>query len=294
MTPTRGSLLSKRSGARELGDEDVAAALAVCRRDPVASVLATTRLEDAAQRGLRAAGGRLWGFIRDDALVGICWVGANLVPVLPAGDEEAVEAVARLARAHGRWYSSVVGPAEVVLPLWARLEEEWRAREVRPDQPSMAIAGEPLVAPDTQVRPSRPAEYGVVLPACVRMFTEEVGYSPVSGPAGPYEQRVRTLVERGRSYVRITHDAAAEPRVVFKAEIGAVGGGVAQVQGVWVDPQDRGRHLSEPGMAAVVRLARERWAPTVSLYVNAYNHRAVAAYERVGFRQVGTYATVLF
>ena len=35
-------------------------------------------------------------------------------------------------------------------------------------------------------------------------------------------------------------------------------------------------------------------APTVSLYVNDFNTAALAVYERVGFRRVGTYATVLF
>ena len=35
-------------------------------------------------------------------------------------------------------------------------------------------------------------------------------------------------------------------------------------------------------------------APVVSLYVNDYNEAAMAAYRRVGFRPVGTYATVLF
>jgi predicted GNAT family acetyltransferase len=35
-------------------------------------------------------------------------------------------------------------------------------------------------------------------------------------------------------------------------------------------------------------------APTVSLYANHYNERALAAYRAVGFRRVGTYATVLF
>jgi predicted GNAT family acetyltransferase len=39
---------------------------------------------------------------------------------------------------------------------------------------------------------------------------------------------------------------------------------------------------------------RSRFAPSVSLYVNDYNVRAVRTYERVGFRQVGTFATVLF
>ncbi|WP_129337701.1 GNAT family N-acetyltransferase [Cellulomonas endophytica] len=296
MRPWPAPLLERGTGARELGDEHVGAALAVCAQDPVGSVLATTRLEHAATRGLRSAGGRLWGWMRDDRLVAVCWVGANLVPVVPGeADPEALDAFADLARRNGRWYSSVVGPARDVLGIWSRLQGDWRAREVREDQPSMVADGEPAVAADPAVRLSTPAEYDVVLPACVRMFTEEVGYSPASGPNGPYETRVRSLIERGRSFVRTAPDArTGAPRVVFKAEVGAVGGGVAQVQGVWVDPVDRGRGLSEPGMAAVVRLARERLAPTVSLYVNGYNTRALAAYERVGFRQVGTYATVLF
>ncbi|WP_258933656.1 hypothetical protein [Nesterenkonia pannonica] len=37
-----------------------------------------------------------------------------------------------------------------------------------------------------------------------------------------------------------------------------------------------------------------RLAPTVSLYVNDYNAPALSTYRRVGFDQVGTYATVLF
>jgi predicted GNAT family acetyltransferase len=46
-------------------------------------------------------------------------------------------------------------------------------------------------------------------------------------------------------------------------------------------------------MAAVVMLA-QKLAPITSLYVNDYNARARATYERVGFHQVGTFATVLF
>jgi len=68
---------------------------------------------------------------------------------------------------------------------------------------------------------------------------------------------------------------------------------VTQVQGVWMNPGYRGLGLSAGYMAAVVLLA-QKMAPVTSLYVNDYNSRARAAYERVGFRQVGTFATVLF
>ena len=81
--------------------------------------------------------------------------------------------------------------------------------------------------------------------------------------------------------------------MVFKAELGAVTPEVTQVQGVWMNPALRGQGLSAGYMAAVVVLAQTR-APVTSLYVNNFNSRARATYERVGFRQVGTFATVLF
>jgi len=300
MVAPQATTLSGRTGAVVLGDGDVPAALAVCATDPVGSVLAASRLEHAAVGGVRRAGGELWGYAEDDVLLAVCWVGANLVPVVGPVDADvgarALAAFAELGRARGRRCSSLVGPADAVLGLWSRLRGAWPVeREVRAHQPSMVLDTEPRVAPDPRVRRSRPDEYDLVLPACIRMFTEEVGYSPASGPGGPYEVRVRRLVEEGRSFVLVERARGRwRERVVFKAEVPAVAGGVAQVQGVWVDPDRRGERLSESGMAAVVRATRAEIAPVVSLYVNGYNTRAVRAYEAVGFREVGTYATVLF
>jgi uncharacterized protein len=208
-------------------------------------------------------------------------------------DEEALDAFAATATRQGRRCSSIVGEARAVLGLWQRLEHRWGpAREVRPEQPSLVIDHPPAVDADRRVRLARPEEIAAVLPACVHMFIEEVGYSPVEGGATAYESRVRSLIAERRSLVRM-EDGPRGPRVVFKAELGAVSRQVAQVQGVWVTPTRRGQGLSEAGMAAVVQHALGV-APTVSLYVNDYNHRALAAYRRVGFRRVGTYATVLF
>ena len=81
--------------------------------------------------------------------------------------------------------------------------------------------------------------------------------------------------------------------MIFKADLGSVSANVSQVQGVWLDPDLRGRGLAPPAMAAVVRLARSV-TPTVSLYVNDYNHAARATYSRVGFRTEGEFATVLY
>jgi predicted GNAT family acetyltransferase len=140
------------------------------------------------------------------------------------------------------------------------------------------------------VRPVHPNELETLLPAAIAMFTEEVGVSPlrVDGGAG-YRARVSELVRAGQSLAWIEYG-----EVIFKAEIGAVSRSACQVQGVWVAPAHRGRGIGAAGTAAVVEYARTAIAPVVSLYVNDYNAPARAAYARVGFREVGRFASVLF
>jgi uncharacterized protein len=275
-----------RSSVRVLGRHDVDEALALCARDIVANLFVASRLYASQQRG---AGGEFWGWYDGGELRSLCWSGANLVPV--EATPEALDVFADRARRQGRQCSSIVGPADAVLALWEQLEPFWGpARDVRAEQPLMAIDSPPLVAPDPLVRQTTLEDLPVVTPACVAMFTEEVGYSPIASDGGTlYHAQVAGLVSAGRSLARIQNG-----EVVFKAELGSVIPQGAQVQGVWVNPRYRGRGLAAPGMAAVVRIVRARFAPSVSLYVNGYNVRAIRTYERVGFRRVGTFATVLF
>ncbi|SED85292.1 DUF4081 domain-containing GNAT family N-acetyltransferase [Ruania alba] len=263
--------------------------VAFCREAPV----------DAALLGEHVEALERYAFYRDQVLCvrtsagldGLCWTGGNVVPY-----RVAAHAFAPLAEAISRGrrrYSSIVGPADDVLGLWSELAPMAASpREIRHEQPSMMIDHDPLVPAEARVRVCTAEDMPVLLPACVDMFTEEVGYSPLQSGGG-YERRIASLVDGGRSLAWIA-ETDAGPQVIFKAEIGTVALGVAQVQGVWVHPEHRGRGHAAAGMAAVVRHARARIAPVVSLYVNSYNTSALAAYRTVGFRQVGTFATVLF
>jgi predicted GNAT family acetyltransferase len=161
---------------------------------------------------------------------------------------------------------------------------------VRPGQPHLEISSDPLVDPDPFVRVSRPGEVDTLYPACVAMYTEEVGVSPEDhGGSSLYRARVAQLVSRGWSFVRIQ-----DGRVVFKAEIAAASPHACQVQGVYVAPDRRGEGLGAAGMAAVVDLALRHIAPVVSLYVNEHNEAARRVYEKVGFRQTATFTTIMF
>jgi predicted GNAT family acetyltransferase len=143
--------------------------------------------------------------------------------------------------------------------------------------------------PDPGVRRVVLDELDVLYPACVAMFTEEVGVSPEPSGGGHYRARVAQLISRGWAFARIE-----EGQVVFKAEVGVATRHACQVQGVYVHPDLRGRGIAAPAMAAVVELALRNIAPVVSLYVNAGNVAAMRAYRRAGFIQEGTFATVLF
>ncbi|MFB7852860.1 GNAT family N-acetyltransferase [Streptomyces sp. NPDC056053] len=274
---------------RVLEPSDLGAALAVLESEPVANAFVTSRVQIAGLDPWRL-GGEMWGWYTDGRLRSLCYSGANLVPI--CAGPEAVRAFADRARRAGRRCSSIVGPAEPTAQLWRLLEPGWGpAREVRANQPLMVTESPSVeVAPDPLVRRIRKDEMDVLMPACVAMFTEEVGVSPLAGDGGLlYQARVAELIGSGRSFARIE-----DGKVVFKAEIGAATPQACQIQGVWVAPEHRGKGLSETGMAAVLRYALADIAPVVSLYVNDYNTPARRAYAKVGFRETGAFMSVLF
>ena len=277
--------------ARVLDERDEPAVTRLLAADPVAACVLAGRIETAGTAPA-SLGAPLWGFGDGRALEAVCLSGTNLIPfAVPGSERAAAAAFADRARSAGRRCSTIVGPAAAVAPLWDLLAPSWGpARDHRPRQPLMAIDGPPAVPPEPRVRPVRPAELETLLPAAVAMFTEEVGVSPlrVDGGAG-YRARVAELVRAGQSLAWIE-----DGQVLFKAEVGAVSRAACQVQGVWVAPAHRGRGIGTACTAAVVEYARGAFAPVVSLYVNDFNAAARAAYRRVGFREVGTYASVLF
>jgi hypothetical protein len=279
---------TRAAGLRVLDDRDLPAVHAILDSDPVANVFVSARVRAAGLNPARL-GAEMWGYSVRRKLVSLCYAGANLVPV--GATPDAVRAFADRARWQGRRCSSIVGPAEMVEPLWERLEPHWGpARAIRARQPVMSTTHLPATAPDPEVRRVRVDERDILLPACVAMFTEEVGVSPNGGDGGAlYRARVTELIRGGRAFARIT-----DGTVEFKAEIGAITPLACQVQGVWVPPHLRGQGYSISGMSAVIATALRMFAPVVTLYVNDFNAPARAAYHRVGMADVGAFMSVLF
>ena len=274
----------KLLGAKQLSSRDAAHVLRVLDADPVAACMVAARVEEG---GIdpRMIHGELWS--RGGPLESLCFSGANFVPLRGSIDD--MRAFADRACRTPRMCSSLVGRAELTLPLWEMLELDWGpAREVRADQPLLALASTPQCRPDPLVRQVRMHELEQYLPAAVAMFIEEVGIDPRANDGGRgYRRRVANLIAAGRAWARFEDD-----QVVFKAEVGSVSARVGQIQGVWVHPMYRGHGFGAAGTATVAEavIAEGRIA---SLYVNSFNTVARSAYARIGFRQVATFATIL-
>lgn len=281
-------MLSTRSGVRLLGAADLGEFLALADADPVVNVFPsyrarTTNLEP------RWLGGEVWGRFHGGRLVAACHVGANLVPISATAED--ARAFAERASGRGRSVSTIVGPHDAVEIFWQAIGSRWgRPREIRWRQPHLQIDGAPAVEADSEVRRTTRQDLAAVYPACVAMYTEEVGISPEDGGGGElYRARVSQLISRGWSFARFH-----EGRLVFKAEVACATPYAAQIQGVYVPPEFRGQGFATRGMAAVVEIVRAEIAPVVSLYVNEWNHTARATYERVGFEETARFSTVMF
>jgi uncharacterized protein len=287
--PGRSSVgLRRRPGnVRVLNRKDLPAAIRVLSINPIENVMVAARVR-AAGLEQSSLGCPIWGFERDGVLRALCHVGSNMVPV--NADADAVAAWVEFAGPR-RPCASIIGPSTVALGMWRQLSDRWGpawrdVRNVRPHQPLLAISKDPQVAPNPGVRKVTLEHWDAYYEAAVRMYTEEVGVSPVQGNPAGYRFYIRQLISSGRAFGLFDGN-----RVLFKADLGSVSGSVCQVQGVWLEPELRGRGLAAAATAAVVQLAR-KVVPTVSLYVNDYNLPARATYARVGFSEVGEFATI--
>lgn len=280
-------MLRIRTPTRVLTPGDRDAALDLCGRHPEDNVFVAARILEG---GLDGSTGSIVGYAPDGRLEALCWVAGNVVAVETTDRSRAV--LADRIRRYQRRAASLLGPADETLALWRRLESSWGpARSVRSTQPHLAASTPPSalgVPVDRRLRPARGYEIDLVMPASEHMFTAEIGYPPYRGSARTYRAVLSRLIERGHTYV-IVEDG----EVIFKADVGSVGLGCAQLQGVWLTPRLRGQGVGAPAMAAVLEHVLADIAPTATLYVNDYNTAALAMYERIGMTRIGTFATVL-
>jgi uncharacterized protein len=246
--------------------------LAFCAEDPVERVF----IEEMARRG-----GRFAAVAGDGRLAAVAYIGFNVVPS-GRGCAAFARAVARRAP------RMIIGEETAVDELWdASRTALPEPRLDRPGQPVFVCDFEPEPA-DTGLRPARPDDLALLVPACAAAHEEELGSDPtVIDPSG-FRRRTRMQIEEGRSWLWVEDGV-----IRFKAEASAWTPRVVQLQQVWVDPQARGRGYAQRGLRDLFRLLL-RGVDAVCLFARAENATAIHVYEAIGMRRAGTYRSLLF
>ncbi len=237
---------------------------------------------------------------RDDVLIwrdamgtiaGVCYAGVQRLQIVPYSEhDEAIDAFARAVR-RSRDTRMIVGPRPCVERFWSHARV-WlpTPSTTRTSQPvyALAAAAIPSIATTSgDVARATRAELDEIVPESAAMIAGEVGGDPARA-SNEFRSRTGRIIDAGWWW-RYRVDG----RLAFMCNVGSTTAQTAQIQGVWTPPGMRGAGHATVGLATIcARLLAD--VPSLCLYVNDFNVRAVALYERVGFTRVGEFQTILF
>ncbi|MDQ2938288.1 MAG: GNAT family N-acetyltransferase [Acidobacteriota bacterium] len=224
--------------------------------------------------GCRNAKGRLEGV----ALIG------HVTMVEPASDE-ALELFAQLARKYERAHV-IVGEQEKVERFWEFYGPTGQSmrrlcRELLFEQ---SWSGEVLETVDLRLATLDDIEQ--LLPVHAQMAFEESGINPLERDPIGFRERTTRRIEQGRVWVSLNQE-----KLVFKADVISDTPEQIYIEGVYLNPQERGKGY---GVRFVSQLSRSLLAKTksVSLLVNEKDQVAQACYRKAGYKECGYYDTV--
>jgi uncharacterized protein len=259
--------------------------LAFLARDPCMNVFLTYLimfdLSTLTRSSIRVA------FDERGAVTGVAYFGRQIA--LAGSDDETIAAFARDGLSYGG-EKMIVGPRETVLRYWSLVGDRHEPARLIRDRQYVMMVDRSLLRPYEHrvvARRARIDEWTAVADNSAAMIAVELEYDPMrSSPE--FTANVRAMIDRGLWWV-----GESIGRLCFFCNIGPWSPQTAQLQGIWTPPELRGKGLATAALGAVCDRLLEM-TPTLSLYVNDFNTRAIALYERAGFVTVGEFSTILF
>ncbi len=274
----------KPAGAEPLGDTNARAAIAYLARAPYENVFLNWLIERDPWIDTRAA---TYVYASGGTVCGVAYFGRQIV--IAAEGDDAVAAFAAIAPSYPQ-ERMIVGRRETVARYWKIVRGcHVPARIVRDEQPLLMVDRETLrgASGGVLVRRATPAEWEAVARNSARMIQAELEYDP-RAYGSAFDANVRRMIEAGLWWVG---EYAGD--LCFFCNAGPHSDRTLQLQGIWVPPALRGHGLASAALFGVCERLLEN-VPTISLYVNGFNVRALALYERTGFTRVGAFTTLLF
>ena len=198
----------------------------------------------------------------------------------------AIEAFARLAQQHPNAHM-LLGEQEKVDVFWHYYADGGQdarlfCRELLLEQRWPVAVEEEM----TELRLATIDDLDLVVPAHAQSAFDESGVNPLDVDAEGFRQRCARRIEQGRTWVWVN-----EGRLMFKAEVITDTPDVVYLEGVWVDPAERGKGYGLRGMSQISRGLLMN-TKAVCLLVNEKFQAAQQLYKKAGYKLIGYYDTI--
>jgi predicted GNAT family acetyltransferase len=221
---------------------------------------------------------------KDGQLQGVALIGRYIL--LETRSDAAIEAFAHLAQ-DCRSAHMLLGEQEKVETFWDFYADGGQAgrrycRELLFEQRWPVEVREPVSA----LRLATLDDLDLVVPAHAQTAFDESGIDPLKENPQGFRERCARRIEQGQTWVWVD-----EGRLIFKAEVLTDTPEAAYLEGVWVDPAERGKGV---GLRCMSQLTRELLSRTrsVCLLVNERFQAAQRFYKKAGYKFVSHYDTI--
>ncbi len=269
---------------RLLTSEDEAEALAFLAQRPLHTVCMTgliieNGLVSPANRGDFYAHCNEAGQVEGVALIGHA-------TLIEAHSETAIEAFAHLAQTNSRAHL-IRGEQEMIerfLSFYMPIGCAPRAisREMLLEQRQLTLAYEPV----NGLRPATLDDLEAIIAVNAAMIYEECGVNPLEADNAGFRQRTARRIERGRIWVWIENG-----QLIFKTEVMSATPEVIYLEGVFVNPLERGKGYGLRCFSQLCQHLLER-TKSLCLLVNEHNQTAINLYKKAGYKLQGCYDTI--
>lgn len=221
---------------------------------------------------------------RERRLEGVALIGH--ATLIEARSEAALAAFARLAQdcslAH-----LIRGEQEKVEYFWSRYSEAGRTPRLVCRELLLEQRVPPVLRRYVKgLRRARPADIGQIIEVNAAMAFEESGVNPMERDPEGFRRRTARRIEQGRYWIWTERG-----RLIFKADVIAETPEASYLEGIYVNPEERGKGH---GLSCMAQLGRTLLSRTgaVCLTVNEKVRSTLGFYSKAGYQMSCYYDTI--
>jgi hypothetical protein len=225
--------------------------------------------------GCRSKGGSLQGV----ALIGHA-------TLLEAQSDEALRAFAGLKHKYETSHL-VRGEHSMIERFWREYAEFGNERRLACRELLLEHVNIPeTYGPIPNLQPATPGDLETVMNINADLLQAECGINPISKDLEGFRKRLLSRIEQGRIWTW-----CRDNRLVFKADVFAETPAMAYLEGVYVNPLDRGQGHGVRCMSQLTRLLLKR-SQSICLLINERRRRLENFYKKSGYHARGWYDTI--